>query len=199
MAAAFILLPTVAVAQTQGSITFVVDENLAPIEKSNKYLFDGKRLANSILYGENIPKEAYRIVATSFADAQCMKSMGKDAFYQCIVQAYANPKSITLSPDMIWLLISQGFARYVNAHAEALRPQLVSHAGKMDLAIETQKDLRRLAGARSVCLDAYATDADGRQEIRCGDRAVGTQGRRQARQVYLSGDRHRKPRRRRGF
>ena len=141
MAAAFILLPTVAVAQTQGSITFVVDENLAPIEKSNKYLFDGKRIANSILYGENIPKEAYRIVATSFADAQCMKSMGKDAFYQCIVQAYANHKSITLSPDMIWLLISQGFARYVNAHAEALRPQLVSHAGKMDLAIETQKDL----------------------------------------------------------
>lgn len=65
-------------------------------------------------------------------------------------------------------------------------------------AFETQKDLRRLAGARSVCLDAYATDADGRK-IRCGDRAVGTQGRRQARQVYLSGDRHRKPRRRRGF
>ena len=141
MAAAFILLPTVAVAQTQGSITFVVDENLAPIEKSNKYLFDGKRLANSILYGENIPKEAYRIVATSFADAQCMKSMGKDAFYRCIVHAYANHKSITLSPDMIWLLISQGFARYVNAHSEELRPLLVSHTGKINLAIETQKDL----------------------------------------------------------
>ena len=30
-------------------------------------------------------------------------------------------------------------------------------------AFETQKDLRRLAGARSVCLDAYATDADGRK------------------------------------
>jgi len=141
MSAAFILLPTVAVAQTQGSITFVVDENLVPIEDPYNYLFDGERIANSILFNEAIPKEAYHIVATSFADAQCMKSMGKDAFYQCIVKAYANHKSITLSPDMIWLLISQGFARYVNAHAEELRPQLVNHTGKMDLAIETDKDL----------------------------------------------------------
>ena len=133
------LISCLAIAQT--GVTFVVDENLAPIEESNKYLFDGERLVNSILYDENIPKEAYHIVATSFADAQCMKSMGKDAFYQCIVHAYANHKSITLSPDMIWLLISQGFARYVNAHSEELRPLLVSHTGKINLAIETQKDL----------------------------------------------------------
>ena len=33
VAAIFILLPTVAVAQTQDSITLVVDENLVPIEE----------------------------------------------------------------------------------------------------------------------------------------------------------------------
>ncbi len=42
---------------------------------------------------------------------------------------------------MVWLVISQGFARYVNAHAEEMRPKLVSHEGKMDLAILTEKDL----------------------------------------------------------
>lgn len=42
---------------------------------------------------------------------------------------------------MVWLVISQGFARYVNAHAEELRPQLVNHNGKMDLAIMTNKDI----------------------------------------------------------
>ena len=141
MTAAIILLSTIAIAQTQGSITFAVDEGLAPIEDSDDFWMNGQRIANSILYQEDIPEEAYHIVATSFADAQCMKSMGKDAFYQCIVQAYANHKSITLSPDMIWLLIDQGFARYVNAHAEELRPKLVSHTGKIDLAIETKKDL----------------------------------------------------------
>ena len=67
--------------------------------------------------------------------------MGKDAFYRSIVDAYANHQSVTLSPDMVWLVITQGFARYVNAHSEELRPQLVSHNGKMDLAIQTNKDL----------------------------------------------------------
>jgi hypothetical protein len=33
VAATFMVLPTVAVAQTQDSITLVVDENLVPIEK----------------------------------------------------------------------------------------------------------------------------------------------------------------------
>lgn len=38
--------------------------------------------------------------------------------------------------------------------------------GKKDLVItgcETQKDMKRLAGARSVCLDAYGTDSDGKK------------------------------------
>lgn len=122
MTTAIILLPSIAIAQTKGSITFVVDENLAPIEEPYNYLANGERLAKSVLHQEDIPEGAYHIVATSFADAQCMKSMGKDAFYQCIVRAYAKHKSITLTPDMIWLIISQGFARYVNAHAEELRP-----------------------------------------------------------------------------
>ena len=144
MTAAIILLPSIVVAQTQRSITFVVDEGLAPVEDPYNYFMDGEKLANSILHDENIPKEAYHIIATSFADAQYMKNFGKDSFYSCIVHAYANHKSITLSPDMIWLLIEQGFARYVNDHAEELRPKLVNHTGKMDLAIETKKDL--LAG-----------------------------------------------------
>lgn len=38
--------------------------------------------------------------------------------------------------------------------------------GKPDLVItdcQTQKDMKRLAGARSVCLDAYGTDSDGKK------------------------------------
>lgn len=37
--------------------------------------------------------------------------------------------------------------------------------GKKDLVItdcETQKNMKRLAGARSICLDAYGTDAGGK-------------------------------------
>ena len=38
--------------------------------------------------------------------------------------------------------------------------------GKQDLVItscETQKDMKRLAGARSICLDAYGTDSNGKK------------------------------------
>ncbi len=38
--------------------------------------------------------------------------------------------------------------------------------GKQDLVIincQTQKDMRRLAGARSICLDAYGTDSSGKK------------------------------------
>ena len=30
---------------------------------------------------------------------------------------------------------------------------------------ETQKDMKRLVGARSICLDAYGTDPDGKNTI----------------------------------
>ena len=129
------------VARTQGSITFVVDENLTPNEYFHRGLYNGESIAKFMLSEEQIPVDAQRIIATSFSGENNLKLMGKDAFYRSIVEAYANHQSITLSPDMVWLVISQGFARYVNAHAEKLRPKLVNHNGKMDLAIQTSKDL----------------------------------------------------------
>ena len=165
MATAFATLSIASRAQTEGSITFVVDGNLEPIKEPYKFLYDGERTAHAILDMENIPEETYRIVATSFADAQNIRFSEKDAFYQCIVNAYANHKSVTLSTDMIWLLISQGFARYVNAHAEELRPMLVSHTGKMDLAIETKQELLsedadwpKLLGDFALQIDRYTKD-----------------------------------------
>lgn len=50
--------------------------------------------------------------------------------------------------------------------------------GKPDLVItscQTQKDIRRLAGARSLCLDAYGTDASGKKydlEIQRADKGA---------------------------
>lgn len=124
----------------KGSITFVVDEGLKPI-KGKQILMDGKKLAKYILSPDDLPGEP-NIVATSFADEKELRYLGKkDAFFRTVVTAYANHQSLVLSPDMIWLLISQGFARYVNAHPEELRPQLVGHDGKMDLVVITPEEL----------------------------------------------------------
>jgi Domain of unknown function (DUF4419)/HAD domain in Swiss Army Knife RNA repair proteins len=41
--------------------------------------------------------------------------------------AYAHHHPLSLSPDLIWLLICQGVAHHINANAEQLRPQLVQY------------------------------------------------------------------------
>ena len=140
MAAAILTLPMMMNAQTVRSITFAVDEDLQPIEDRYKLTFSGQDVAISILAEDHLPKE--KLVTSSFSDLKNLKAWDKDNFYQCVVYAYACHKSLALSPDMIWLLISQGFARYVNAHAEELRPKLVDHTGKMDLVVQfkTKKD-----------------------------------------------------------
>jgi hypothetical protein len=49
--------------------------------------------------------------------------------------AFCDHMPLVLSPDMIWLLVAQGFANHVNANAEELRPRLVSHAGKVTIRV----------------------------------------------------------------
>lgn len=139
MAAAILTLPMMMNAQTVRSITFAVDEDLQPVEDRYKLTFSGQDVAISILAEDHLPKE--KLVTSSFSDLKNLKAWDKDNLFQCVVYAYACHKSLALSPDMIWLLISQGFARYVNAHAEELRPKLVDHTGKMDLVVESEEAL----------------------------------------------------------
>ena len=127
--------------QQVNSITFKVDENLKDLEKTVVAHYDGRLAAQYLLGQDGVKVDDQHVVAMSFADAQNLRIVVKDAFFQCMVKAYAEHKSVTLSPDMMWLLISQGFARYVNAHSEELRSQLVYHEGKQDLAVETKDDL----------------------------------------------------------
>lgn len=44
--------------------------------------------------------------------------------------AYSAHLPLTLSPDDIWLCITQAFALHVNLHSETLRKRLVRHEGK---------------------------------------------------------------------
>jgi Domain of unknown function (DUF4419) len=52
-----------------------------------------------------------------------------------IHQAFDDHRPLSLSPDMIWLLISQGFANHVNCHAEELRSHFVQHEGKVEIIV----------------------------------------------------------------
>ncbi len=65
----------------------------------------------------------------------------KDVMFQFFVKAYAEHRPIVLSPDIVWMLIGQGFSHYVNENAEQLRDLLVSHQGKKELTVETEENL----------------------------------------------------------
>ncbi len=131
------------ITKTDNSISFTVDEGLSPIAKEKSYgmrMMDGEEVAKHILSYEST-KDNVNIVASSFADEHNLCYYGKDNFFKCIVAAYANHKSLILSPDMIWLLISQGFSRYANEHSEEMRPLLVNHDGQIELTVVTDKEL----------------------------------------------------------
>ena len=60
---------------------------------------------------------------------------GRRPVYNTFVKAYANHYPITLSPDIIWLLIVQGFSRFVYFNAEELRHNFVNFEGKKEINI----------------------------------------------------------------
>ncbi len=67
------------------------------------------------------------------------------SFFDGMYHAYAEHRPFVISPDMIWLLINQGFAQHVNANSEALRHYFVGFSGKTQLIVETDTELAQIS------------------------------------------------------
>lgn len=76
----------------------------------------------------------YAIIAKSDAP-DSLVVFGYHSFFNGMYQAYADHRPFVLSPDMIWLLISQGFAQHVSANAEQLRKNFVDFNGRISLVV----------------------------------------------------------------
>lgn len=140
-----VLAVIASLASAQEGVTFVVDEDLAPVDyKYSMEYFQNisRRTLEGIFDDEGLPGDTRLWIAKSFSDEEKFYTFtGKDVFFKTIVRAYAEHRPLVLSPDMVWVLISQGFARYVNAHSEALRDQIVNHTETMHLVVESDKEL----------------------------------------------------------
>ena len=66
-------------------------------------------------------------------DADSLVTYGSHSFISGMREAYWHHRPVTLSPDMIWVLIAQGFSHHVNANAEALRDRMVDFEEKKEL------------------------------------------------------------------
>ena len=64
-------------------------------------------------------------------------NFGYHSFFDGMYHAYMDHRPVVLSPDVIWLLISQGFAQHVNANAKKLRHHFVKFDGKLTLIVTT--------------------------------------------------------------
>lgn len=82
----------------------------------------------------------YNILAKSEA-RDSLVNLGHNSFFNGMYQAYADHRPFVLSPDMIWLLINQGFARHVNANPEKLRKHFVDFSEQLTLVVNTENDL----------------------------------------------------------
>lgn len=142
--------------KSEGSITFVVDENIsAPTEKMRGCMGKptlmllselGKKLSapTAAFEGDRQqgPKKSVNgFWTSSFDDAKSLNVLSSHNFFDMMLKAYATHRPVVLSPDDVWLLISQGFAYHVNKNAESLRDRLVSHDGKMELTVITDQPL----------------------------------------------------------
>ena len=127
-------ISNISVAQKM-SHTFVVDGEL-PTRSKNIRVEKGDEIAKYWAENEN----AGKVIVTSWGTDN-MYVPNHSIFFDCLVQAYANHYSLALSPDIIWTVISQEFNYYINNESEAMRDRIVSHQGKMTLAVETKEDL----------------------------------------------------------
>lgn len=149
-----VLALVASVASAQEGVTFEVDKDLAgPKTRLQKH--DDRETAKRIVNISAVPQELHRVVKTSF-EGERLCYLGDDNFYKCLVQAYADHRPLVLSPDMVWLIISQGFSRYVNAHAEEMRGLLVSHEGQTELTVNPDNDVLSRGGDWEGLLNDFA-------------------------------------------
>lgn len=56
-------------------------------------------------------------------------------FVETVHNAYAKHRKLVISPDMVWLMIAQGFAKHVDENADSLRHYFVDFDGKKVLKV----------------------------------------------------------------
>jgi hypothetical protein len=138
------MLPILGLAQN--GITFQVEEldrpdKLLPEVATNRIfknlILDDAKIETRVKVRDTI-NYPLGILTQSHAGVDLV-NCGYHPFFNGMYSAYADHRPFVLSPDMIWLLISQGFAHHVNNNAEKLRHYFVTFDGKTTLIVLANK------------------------------------------------------------
>jgi hypothetical protein len=119
------------------SITFEVHEvsvGASPEEVCTMKEHIEKALASGFEQGN--PTEMYSVEACSKPEQTVLSLPFANALIGAVHVAFARHLPLTLSPDVIWLAIAQGFAEHVKNNPEALREAFVLHDEKATITVE---------------------------------------------------------------
>lgn len=122
--------------KNEGSVTFVVDRYLPAPERHLEHLVKGQEAAEYILRKRSISGVVPDVLAISCPEAE-LYVPGQDVFFQTLVMAFAGHHPVVISPDMIWILICQGFSNHIIQNPEIFRERMVNHQGKKQLEVNT--------------------------------------------------------------
>ena len=129
--------------QSTKSITFAVSD-VSPITEMRLEDIDYKRAIEQLLdggdgwgFGGQPPQRPSQrpIEACSRYHGKLVAGCSCHPVIGGLSYAFSSHRPVTFSPDMIWLMVAQGFANYVNDNSEQLRKQFVSHDGTVEILV----------------------------------------------------------------
>ena len=77
-----------------------------------------------------------KIFSHSMQPSDRIEFIDQHSVFNGFVQAFIDHRPITISPDIFWLLIIQGFSNHVNNNSEELRSMFVDFEGKKQLTVK---------------------------------------------------------------
>lgn len=102
-------------------------------DKALGYPEKRRLLGDTSYHPKDIP---VRVLEAASRSEALLIDAGFHPFVAALHTAYANHYPLVISPDMIWLLITQGFATHINQHPEEMRRHFVDFKGKKLLNVD---------------------------------------------------------------
>ena len=135
-----LVLPLLASAQVTIKIERLSKpEKLLPLREPMDIAQSLARSNAHVRYGEFYENE----VLSMNIDADSLVNYGHwfHPFFYGMYDAYAEHRPFVLSPDVIWMLIAQGFSHHINSDPEKYRDRMVDFSDKLSLVVESDQPL----------------------------------------------------------
>ena len=137
--------------ETAKNISFIIEDLKRPENPVPGFSYSEilKRLIET-QYGQDIIFDRYSVELKNRPDydygiiahnpiTENLVNWNYHSFFYGLYNAYAEHRPFILSPDIIWLLIIQGFSHHINFNSEKLKDKFVCIDEKLTLVIKNER------------------------------------------------------------